>query len=101
MASLPKQDISPIHAETPESFVSQFETQLQAMNQPETVELLYKKLQYLGLHFDPFDSESTSEVQEVISNLGLAEQFRNPYQATNLLLRLLDKTEEQLNKLKQ
>lgn len=101
MASLPKQDLEPISAETPENFVAQFEARLRAMTQAEDVELLYKKLQFLGLNFDPFDPESSSEVRDVIANLGLAEQFRNPYQATNLLLRLLDKTEEQLNKLKQ
>lgn len=65
------------------------------------VEILMKKLQYLGLHFDPFQSEVEKECQQIIDQLGLSNEIKNPYLATNILLRLLDKTEERLNNLKQ
>lgn len=60
-----------------------------------------KKLQFLGLNFDPFQAEIGNECGQIMDQLGLREHMMNPYQATNILLRLLDKTEERLNNLKQ
>lgn len=65
------------------------------------VELLMKKLQFLGLNFDPFQDEVGNECEEIMNQLGLTDHMKNPYLATNILLRLLDKTEERLNNLKQ
>ncbi len=65
------------------------------------VELLMKKLQFLGLNFDPFQNESSTECTEIMNQLGITTHMQNPYLATNILLRLLDKTEERLNNLKQ
>lgn len=65
------------------------------------VELLMKKLQFLGLNFDPFQDEIGNECGQIMDQLGLREHLTNPYLATNILLRLLDKTEERLNNLKQ
>ncbi len=84
-----------------ETFLVLFEAKLAEIKKVEEAELLMKKLQFLGLNFDPFSQENTSECQQVMDNLGLTEHLKNPYLATNILLRLLDKTEEQLNKLKQ
>lgn len=78
-----------------------FEKNLSLMNTANEVEVLMKKLQYLGLHFDPFQSEVEKECQQIMDQLGLSHQMKNPYLATNILLRLLDKTEERLNNLKQ
>jgi len=78
-----------------------FMKKLSAMKDSSEVELLYKKLQYLGVNFDPFSGEVSSECQQILDNVGLVSEFVNPYQGTNLLLRLLDKTEEHLNNLKQ
>jgi hypothetical protein len=100
MNSLQKQE-RPQGSETPESYVMSFEKKLALMIEHSEVDLLYKKLKYLGLNFDPFNPEIPKECQEVMDNLGLADHLKNPYLATNILLRLLDKTEEQLNKLKQ
>ncbi len=100
MSSLQKQ--SPLRREeNSEMFVINFEKNLAAMKNSTEVELLMKKLQYLGLNYDPFMPEVTDECQQVMDSLGLTEHLKNPYQATNILLRLLDKTEEQLNSLKQ
>lgn len=87
-------------SETPESFVRKFEQQLLAASLAE-VELTMKKLKFLGLHFDPFNQETSLECQQIMDNLELTQHLKNPYQATNILLRLLDKTEERLNSLKQ
>lgn len=67
------------------------------------VELLMKKLQFLGLHFDPFQDEIGNDCLQIMEQLGIGmvDHMRNPYLATNILLRLLDKTEERLNNLKQ
>ena len=65
------------------------------------VELLMKKLQFLGINFDPFQNEMGNECGVIMDQLGLTDHMKNPYLATNILLRLLDKTEERLNNLKQ
>lgn len=99
MNSLPKQT-SPLIKETPEHFVLEFEKRLLAIEILEA-EMTMTKLKYLGLNFDPFNQDVTSECQQIMDNLGLTDHLRNPYLATNILLRLLDKTEERVNNLKQ
>ncbi len=94
-----KQALSSIQ-ETPENFVQKFETQLGLMDVLEA-ELTMTKLKFLGLNFDPFNPEVTSECQQIMDNLDLTDHLKNPYLATNILLRLLDKTEERVNNLKQ
>ena len=84
----------------PENFVQDFERKLITASLAE-VELMMKKLKFLGLNFDPFNQETSPECQKIMDNLELSEHLKNPYQATNILLRLLDKTEERLNNLKQ
>lgn len=71
------------------------------MNDLLEVELLMKKLQFLGINFDPFQVETGNECGQIMDQLGLTDHMRNPYLATNILLRLLDKTEERINNLKQ
>ena len=83
------------------SLVSDFEAGLLSMRNLQDVELLMKKLKFLGLNYDPFNQEIPSECREVMESLNLPLNLENPYQATNILLRLLDKTEEQINNLKQ
>jgi hypothetical protein len=100
MNSVQKQS-SVVEVETPETFVASFEKNLATMDKIVEVEQLMKKLKFLGLNYDPFTVDTSNECQQVISNLGLAQHLANPYLATNILLRLLDKTEEHLNNLKQ
>lgn len=90
-----------ISADTHETFLVTFEKNLLAANDVLEVELLMKKLQFLGINFDPFQNESSTECNEIMNQLGLTIHMQNPYLATNILLRLLDKTEERLNNLKQ
>ncbi len=86
---------------TPESFVVSFEKNLCDETDFSAVEILMKKLQFLGSHFDPFGAEVSEECQTIMETLELTAHLQNPYLATNILLRLLDKTEERLNSLKQ
>ncbi len=86
---------------TPESFVTSFEKNLLNQTDFAVVEILMKKLQFLGSNFDPFGAEVSGECQSIMDGLDLTTHFQNPYLATNILLRLLDKTEERLNSLKQ
>lgn len=99
MNSLLKQT-NPLIKETPEHFVLGFEERLLSIGILEA-ELTMTKLKFLGLNFDPFNQEVTSECQQIMDNLGLTDHLKNPYLATNILLRLLDKTEERVNNLKQ
>lgn len=84
-----------------ERFLVSFEKNLLEISDLKEVEILMKKLQFLGLNFDPFQAEIGNECGQIMDQLGLREHMMNPYQATNILLRLLDKTEERLNNLKQ
>ena len=88
-------------SESHESFLVTFEKNLLAMQDVIEVELLMKKLQYLGINFDPFQGEVENACEKIMDQLGLTTHMKNPYLATNILLRLLDKTEERLNNLKQ
>jgi hypothetical protein len=86
---------------TPESFVVSFEKNLGLETDFAAVEMLMKKLQFLGSNFDPFGAETSTECKAIMDTLHLTTHLQNPYLATNILLRLLDKTEERLNSLKQ
>lgn len=88
------------NAKSTEDLVEEFERKILASDLDQT-ELIFKKLKFLGLNFDPFQPELNSECWQILENFGLLNQMSNPYQATNILLRLLDKTEEKLNNLKQ
>ncbi len=99
MSSLQKQS-SPKATRTTESYVASFQQFLEKMTKTSEVELLMKKLKFLGMNYDPFSSEASPECQQVMERLQLTPHLSNPYQATNLILRLLDLTEERLNKLK-
>ena len=100
MNSLQKQNKTGVGFSDQDVLIS-FENQLESMTTFSEVELLFKKLQFLGLNFDPFQSEIESECVQILDQLKLTEQMKNPYLATNILLRLLDLTEEKLKSLKQ
>lgn len=100
MNSLQKQTL-PEGQTSHETFLVTFEKNLLNMKDVLEVELLMKKLQFLGLNFDPFQNENGNECGQIMDQLGMSEHMKNPYLATNILLRLLDKTEERLNNLKQ
>ena len=84
-----------------EDYVVSFEKTLLEIKSVVEIELIMKKLQFLGLNFDPFQNEVGSECEQIMNQLKITEHMKNPYLATNILLRLLDKTEERINNLKQ
>ncbi len=100
MNSLQKRPSSK-HEDSHETFLSTFEKNILTINDIGDVEIMLKKLQFVGTNFDPFMPEISDECQQVMDNLGLTQHMKNPYLATNIILRLLDKTEERLNTLKQ
>lgn len=99
MNSLQKKPSSS-HQGPNEQVVSSFELLLDKCSFLEA-ELLMKQLQFLGKNFDPFQTEIGSECGQIVKKLGLEDQLKNPYHATNIILRLLDLTEERLQNLKQ
>lgn len=101
MNSILKQPAPSIQKESPSLAQVFEETTLVNLKNIEEAETLMKKLKFLGLNYDPFHPEMSSECREVMENLRLPLNLENPYQATNILLRLLDKTEERINNLKQ
>ena len=100
MNSVPKQILTPTISRN-DSFVVSFEKKVAEIKNVFELEVLMKKLQFLGLNFDPFQNEHGDECEQILDQLELSEHLKNPYQATNILLRLLDITEERLNNLKQ
>lgn len=99
MNSLLKQSKTEVRI-SDQDVIACYELHLRSMTEVYEVELLFKKLQFLGLHFDPFQSEIKSECVQILDQLKLTEHVKNPYLATNILLRLLDLTEEKLKTLK-
>jgi hypothetical protein len=85
--------------ESLDTFIQNFEFKLLQADLAE-VEMTNKKLKFLGLNYDPFDLNLNEECAQILENLGLSIHFQNPYVATNILLKLLDKVEERLNNLK-
>ena len=63
-----------------------FENKLASMSEFKEVDLLMKKLQFLGLHFDPFSGEVSAECVQILDELSLKESLTNPYESTNILL---------------
>ncbi|HXH74784.1 MAG TPA: hypothetical protein VNJ08_07445 [Bacteriovoracaceae bacterium] len=90
-----------LQKETSEAYVAAFEKNLSMLDKTDDIEILMKKLKFLGLNFDPFGPDISSECLQIMDSLGLTHHLSNPYAATNILLKLLDKTEERLNNLKQ
>jgi hypothetical protein len=86
---------------SPDELVIGFEKFLMSLPDFLEVEVVMKKLQFLGIHFDPFQDVMGKECEQIVEQLGLKNQLQDPYLFTNTLLRLLDKTEERMNNLKQ
>lgn len=75
-------------------FIQNFKTEVSSLNLP-TIELLQKKLNFLCLEFDPysFDLEDQT-VATILNEFELQDFLDNPFIFTNIVLQLLDITEE-------
>jgi len=84
-----------------EDVIFHFEIYLKSIQKISEVKKLMKKLKYLGLNFDPFSVEISQECLDVLKSLRLDHQNSDPYGVTNIILRLIDLTEEKLNQFNQ
>ena len=88
-------------------YLREFKKKIDLMNTINDVSLIHQKLKFLGLNYDPFLQHSEQEIfvrdecQQILKELHLTEYMNNPYEVTNLLLRLIDLTEEKLHLLQQ
>jgi hypothetical protein len=84
----------------PKNVILEFENSLLEIELSQA-EMIWVKLKFLGLNYDPFNPEGSAECLQIIESLGLGDHLNNPYIATNILLCLLDKIEDKINNLKQ
>ncbi len=52
-----------------------------------------QKLDFLCLHFDPFHSEPSEEIKQLIQEFELENYLDDPFSFTNQVLQLLDEAE--------
>lgn len=57
------------------------------------LDLVIKKLNYLCLDFDPYQLDRSQEVQNIIDEFELEHFCSNPFDFTNTVLQMMDKTE--------
>jgi hypothetical protein len=100
MNSLLKQGPQKNSEEKKIDFISDYEIKINSIKSVSVVKKLFKQLKYLGLNYDPFNAEVSPECFQIIEDLKLSDHLHNPYEATNILLKLLDVTEEKLNQFK-
>ena len=72
--------------------VKSFEENLLKLDKQE-LDLVIKKLSFLCLNYDPYDSDIEDEVENIINEYQLEEYTSNPFEFTNIVLQILDKTE--------
>lgn len=57
------------------------------------LDLVIKKLNYLCLDFDPFELHRSNEAENILAEYELEQFCSNPFEFTNVVLQMLDKTE--------
>jgi hypothetical protein len=75
-----------------EILVQSFEENLKAMTKQQ-LDLAIKKLNFLCLNFDPYSDHISTEVENILSEYKLSDYISNPFEFTNIVLQILDKTE--------
>lgn len=84
-------------------YLKKFQDKVSKMSNREEVLLLQQKLKYLGLHYNPFsphqETPEQNECHQIMTQLELLNFSHNPFEVTNLLLRLIDLLQEKLNHL--
>lgn len=61
--------------------------------------MILKKLNFLSFQIDPYDTDIlSSEEKNIISEFRLANFMDNPFEFTNILLKMIDITEIEINK---
>jgi hypothetical protein len=75
-----------------EILVIKFEESLIEMTKDQ-LDLAIKKLNFLCLNFDPYSNYVSTEVENILSEYQLTDYISNPFEFTNIVLQILDKTE--------
>lgn len=74
-----------------------FTSEIENLDLP-LLKMTLKKLNYLSFHLDPYDLDNTrQEVQNLIEEFKLSEFLGNPFDFTNILLKMIDTTENLIN----
>ena len=72
--------------------IKSFEQSLQSMD-VKSLDMVIKKLNFLCLNFDPYSDFKSTEVENIITEYNLEPYCSNPFEFTNIVLQILDKTE--------
>ncbi len=72
--------------------IENFQIKLENLNK-EQLDLMVKKLNFLCLNYDPYQLDMGQEVENIINEYELSSFTSNPFEFTNILLQMLDKTE--------
>ncbi|MBC74931.1 MAG: hypothetical protein CME64_02860 [Halobacteriovoraceae bacterium] len=76
--------------------VQKFKKHVSGLGKKE-LELTQKKLQYLCLEFDPYQSDDLSNEEEnIINEYELENSLSNPFEFTNIVLQMLDALETEI-----
>lgn len=75
-----------------EQLVKNFETSIKSMDS-KALKMVIKKLNFLCLNFDPYSEHMSTEVENIINEYDLTPYTSNPFEFTNVVLQILDKTE--------
>ena len=73
-----------------------FVAKLKRVRSLKTLQTHQKTLQFLALDFDPFTMDLSSEAKQILAQYHLEALVSDPFQFTNVLLRMLDLLEERI-----
>lgn len=75
-----------------QDLINRFEQHINQLGKKE-LDLVIKKLNFVCLNFDPYEQEPTTEVENIMIDYELNEFMTNPFDFTNIVLQMLDKTD--------
>jgi hypothetical protein len=77
-------------------FLEKFKSEIKAKSR-DGLKTLIKKLNYLCLELDPYNSLDLSiEEENIINEFEIKEYLSNPFEFTNMILQLLDHVEAEM-----
>jgi len=75
-----------------QDLITRFDNYINKLGRKE-LDIVIKKLNFLCLNFDPYDQEPSVEVENILNEYELEDYLANPFEFTNILLQMLDKTD--------
>jgi hypothetical protein len=92
MENRSKLGIPSLEENSRQDLIYRFEIHINKLGKKE-LDLVIKKLNYVCLNFDPYGQEPSIEVDNIMMDYELNEFTSNPFDFTNILLQMLDKTD--------